>query len=182
MTMKIDTRDFLVREGEKTDLARRPTQVEPVSKSRDQYAKVLADHVTQLSARQQLLYASNRHAVLLIFQAMDAAGKDGTIRHVMSGVNPQCCQVFSFKHRRRERARDALKNRQPIRPIFHLILPTHRRHVSMRLALPAVTQECRRDCRSQPGFAAAPATLGAALTRGATARNISATLMEATAC
>ena len=47
---------------------------------------------------QQLLYASNRHAVLLIFQAMDAAGKDGAIKHVMSGVNPQGCQVFSFKH------------------------------------------------------------------------------------
>jgi PPK2 family polyphosphate:nucleotide phosphotransferase len=52
----------------------------------------------QLSAQQQLLYASNRYAVLLIFQAMDAAGKDGAIRHVMSGVNPQGCQVFSFKH------------------------------------------------------------------------------------
>jgi len=51
-----------------------------------------------LSSQQQLLYASNRHAVLLIFQAMDAAGKDGAIRHVMSGVNPQGCQVFSFKH------------------------------------------------------------------------------------
>ncbi len=51
-----------------------------------------------MSSLQQLLYASNRHAVLLIFQAMDAAGKDGAIRHVMSGVNPQGCQVFSFKH------------------------------------------------------------------------------------
>jgi PPK2 family polyphosphate:nucleotide phosphotransferase len=54
--------------------------------------------VEQLSAQQQLLYAANSHAVLLIFQAMDAAGKDGAIRHVMSGVNPQGCQVFSFKH------------------------------------------------------------------------------------
>ncbi len=52
----------------------------------------------QLSSQQQLLYAANRHAVLLIFQAMDAAGKDGAIKHVMSGVNPQGCQVFSFKH------------------------------------------------------------------------------------
>jgi PPK2 family polyphosphate:nucleotide phosphotransferase len=50
------------------------------------------------NALQQLLYASNRYAVLLIFQAMDAAGKDGAIKHVMSGVNPQGCQVFSFKH------------------------------------------------------------------------------------
>jgi polyphosphate kinase 2 (PPK2 family) len=50
-----------------------------------------------LSARQSLLYASNRYSVLLIFQAMDAAGKDGVIKHVMSGVNPQGCEVFSFK-------------------------------------------------------------------------------------
>jgi PPK2 family polyphosphate:nucleotide phosphotransferase len=54
--------------------------------------------VVRLSALQQLLYASNQFAVLLIFQAMDAAGKDGAIKHVMSGVNPQGCQVFSFKH------------------------------------------------------------------------------------
>jgi polyphosphate:nucleotide phosphotransferase, PPK2 family len=60
--------------------------------------KLLEEHVAQLSAQQQLLYASNRYAVLLIFQAMDAAGKDGAIKHVMSGVNPQGCQVFSFKH------------------------------------------------------------------------------------
>ena len=58
----------------------------------------MADHVAQLSALQQLLYAANSHAVLLIFQAMDAAGKDGAIKHVMSGVNPRGCQVFSFKH------------------------------------------------------------------------------------
>jgi PPK2 family polyphosphate:nucleotide phosphotransferase len=51
-----------------------------------------------LSSQQQLLYASNRYALLLIFQGMDAAGKDGAIKHVMSGVNPQGCQVFSYKH------------------------------------------------------------------------------------
>src|SRR6185312_6555377 len=59
---------------------------------------LLADHVHRLDKLQQLLYAANKYAVLLIFQAMDAAGKDGVIRHVMSGVNPQCCQVFSYKH------------------------------------------------------------------------------------
>ena len=67
-------------------------------KSKEQYQELLEEHVAQLSSQQQLLYASNRHALLLIFQAMDAAGKDGAIRHVMSGVNPQGCQVFSFKH------------------------------------------------------------------------------------
>ena len=96
--MKIHTKDFRVAEGDEIDLDKWPTKVDPVYKSKDQYKKLLDDHVEQLSDQQQLLYASNRHAVLLIFQAMDAAGKDGAIRHVMSGVNPQGCQVFSFKH------------------------------------------------------------------------------------
>src|SRR6202034_1467126 len=66
--------------------------------SKRQYRDMLGTHVKELSARQELLYASNGYALLIIFQAMDAAGKDGAIRHVMSGVTPQGCQVFSFKH------------------------------------------------------------------------------------
>ena len=58
---------------------------------------LLADGIRRLARQQNILYAENRHSLLLIFQAMDAAGKDGTIRHVMSGVNPQGCQVFNFK-------------------------------------------------------------------------------------
>jgi polyphosphate kinase 2 (PPK2 family) len=72
--------------------------VEPVYESKEHYHKLLGEHVAQLSSLQQLLYASNRYAILLIFQAMDAAGKDGAIKHVMPGVNPQGCQVYSFKH------------------------------------------------------------------------------------
>jgi PPK2 family polyphosphate:nucleotide phosphotransferase len=96
--MKIHTKDFCVAEGQDVDLGKWPTKIDPVYKSKDHYKTLLEEHVGQLSGQQQLLYASNRHAVLLIFQAMDAAGKDGAIRHVMSGVNPQGCQVFSFKH------------------------------------------------------------------------------------
>ena len=96
--MKISSKDFRVKEGDEVDLGKWATKVEPVYKSKDQYHKLLEEHVAQLSSLQQLHYASNRYAVLLIFQAMDAAGKDGAIRHVMSGVNPQGCQVFSFKH------------------------------------------------------------------------------------
>jgi len=96
--MKIKSEDFRVREDENVDLDKWPTNVDPVYKSKEQYHALLGEHVKQLSAQQQLLYASNRYAVLLVFQAMDAAGKDGAIRHVMSGVNPQGCQVFSFKH------------------------------------------------------------------------------------
>jgi PPK2 family polyphosphate:nucleotide phosphotransferase len=96
--MKIKSSDFRVREGDGVNLRKWPTLIDPVYKSKEQYAKLLKDHVEQLSAMQQLHYATNRHAILLIFQAMDAAGKDGAIRHVMSGINPQGCQVFSFKH------------------------------------------------------------------------------------
>ena len=96
--MKIDLADFRVKEGEKVKLAKWPTIVKPIYHSKEQYHELLSEQVAELSVQQQLLYASNRHAVLLIFQAMDAAGKDGVIRHVMSGINPQGCQVFSFKH------------------------------------------------------------------------------------
>lgn len=96
--MKISTEEYRVPEGDEVTLKKWPTAVDPVYKSKEQYQEILSGHVARLSSQQQLLYASNRYAVLLIFQAMDAAGKDGAIKHVMSGVNPQGCQVFSFKH------------------------------------------------------------------------------------
>jgi PPK2 family polyphosphate:nucleotide phosphotransferase len=96
--MKITIRKFRVPEGDKVKLDAWPTLVKPVYKSKEEYHKRLKEQVEELSSLQRLHYASNRFAVLLIFQAMDAAGKDGAIRHVMSGVNPQGCQVFSFKH------------------------------------------------------------------------------------
>ena len=71
--------------------------MKPFCKSKKAYQKLLREHIEELSSLQRLHYASKRYALLLIFQAMDAAGKDGAIRHVMSGVNPQGCQVFSFK-------------------------------------------------------------------------------------
>ena len=96
--MKIDTGDFRIAADEAVDLKKRPTKVDPFCKSRSDYKKLLKHHVERLAEQQRMHYASNRHAILVIFQAMDAAGKDGAIRHVMSGVNPQGCQVFSFKH------------------------------------------------------------------------------------
>jgi PPK2 family polyphosphate:nucleotide phosphotransferase len=96
--MKIKSKDFQVPEGEKVDLGKWPTLVKPVYESKEQYQELLEAQVGELSDLQQLLYAHDRYSVLLIFQAMDAAGKDGAIKHVMSGVNPQGCQVFSFKH------------------------------------------------------------------------------------
>jgi PPK2 family polyphosphate:nucleotide phosphotransferase len=95
---KLDPVQFRVPTDEKVDLKAWPTLVEPVYGSKKEYRRLLQAQVDELSALQRRHYASNRFAVLVIFQAMDAAGKDGAIRHVMSGVNPQGCQVFSFKH------------------------------------------------------------------------------------
>ena len=97
MKNKIDPQDFRVPPGDKVNLKQWPTRVEPYCRSKKRYEKLLKEQVEALSALQRLHYAYNRYAVLLIFQAMDAAGKDGAIRHVMSGVNPQGCQVFSFQ-------------------------------------------------------------------------------------
>ncbi len=95
--MKINSKDFRARAGKNVRLKDWPTVVEPYCESKKQYRKLLEKHVEELSSLQQLHYASNRYALLLIFQALDAAGKDGSIRHVMSGVNPEGCDVFSFK-------------------------------------------------------------------------------------
>ena len=95
--MRIDTKDFRVRAGEKVSLKEWPTVVKPFYKSEKHYQKLLEGHVAELSSLQRLYYASRRYAGLLIFQAMDAAGKDGAIKHVLSGINPQGCEVFSFK-------------------------------------------------------------------------------------
>ena len=95
--MKIDISDYRVQAGDQVDLAKWPTEVKPVYKSKKHYNQILEKHVEKLTELQRLHYASQHYAILLIFQAMDAAGKDGAIRHVMSGVNPQGCEVFSFK-------------------------------------------------------------------------------------
>jgi len=96
--MRFDHDALQILEGEEVNLDQCPTLVDPVYSSKQEYKELLADHVEQLSKLQQVHYADNRYSLLLIFQAMDAAGKDGIIRHVMSGINPQGCQVFSFKH------------------------------------------------------------------------------------
>jgi PPK2 family polyphosphate:nucleotide phosphotransferase len=95
--VKINSKDFRVPPGKKVDLRRWPTTVEHFFKSKQEYQELLERHVEGLSSLQQLHYASGRYALLLIFQGMDSAGKDGAIRHVMSGVNPEGCEVYSFK-------------------------------------------------------------------------------------
>jgi PPK2 family polyphosphate:nucleotide phosphotransferase len=96
--MHFDLKTLRVPEGDTLNLDKRPTSIEPAYGSKQEYRDMLESHVEQLSKLQHIHYADNRYAVLLIFQAMDAAGKDSVIRHVMSGINPQGCQVYSFKH------------------------------------------------------------------------------------
>ena len=95
--MRINPEKFRVAPGKKVRLRHWATEVAPLYKSEKQYREFLVNDVHELSELQRKLYASGTYAMLLVFQAMDAAGKDGAIRHVMSGVNPQGCEVFSFK-------------------------------------------------------------------------------------
>ena len=95
--MTIDSNIYRVAPDRKLDLSEWPTYAPSLTKSKKHYRKILEEHVRDLSALQQLHYASSRHALLIIFQGMDAAGKDGAIRHVMSGINPQGCEVYSFR-------------------------------------------------------------------------------------
>jgi len=95
--MKIDAKDFRVPPGKKIRLEDWPTKVKPFFDSKGSYKEALEEHVKSLESLQELLYGSNHYALLIIFQGMDASGKDGAIRHVMSGVNPQGCEVASFK-------------------------------------------------------------------------------------
>jgi PPK2 family polyphosphate:nucleotide phosphotransferase len=95
--VRINPNDYRVRPSEKLSLAARATVGAPICDSKKSYRKLLKKNVRKLSALQKLHYATNRHALLLIFQGIDAAGKDGAIRHVMSGVNPAGCEVYGFK-------------------------------------------------------------------------------------
>jgi PPK2 family polyphosphate:nucleotide phosphotransferase len=95
--MRIKSTDYRVSPGTQVDLKKLPTAVHPAYRTNRQYRDMLTAHVEELGAQQELLYAADRYALLIIFQGMDAAGKDGAIAHVMSGVNPQGCRVASFK-------------------------------------------------------------------------------------
>ncbi len=95
--MHIATKAFRVPPGSRVKLKRWPTRIKPLYKSKKDYEEKLVEHVEEMARLQNLLYASGRHALLVVLQAMDAAGKDGAIKHVMSGINPQGCEVFSFK-------------------------------------------------------------------------------------
>ena len=96
--MSIDCSTFRVAPDEEVDLSARPTDIKPFYDSHKDYRRRIEAHIAELTEQQSLLYSNNTHSLLLIFQGMDSAGKDSCIKHVMSGVNPQGCQVVSFKH------------------------------------------------------------------------------------
>jgi PPK2 family polyphosphate:nucleotide phosphotransferase len=96
--MKDNVKKYHFTKVKEFSLKKWPTRVKPIYQSKKEYHKLLKAQDDELRSLQQIHYASGRYSILLIFQGMDAAGKDGAIRHVMSGVNPQGCQVFSFQH------------------------------------------------------------------------------------
>jgi len=95
--MKIDVSKFRVKPGAKVKLKDLPTKTKSVCGSEDEYKQLMEQHVKQLAKLQEVLYGANKYAVLLVLQGMDTAGKDGVVKHVMSGVNPTGCEVTSFK-------------------------------------------------------------------------------------
>jgi PPK2 family polyphosphate:nucleotide phosphotransferase len=95
--MLIDLNDFRVPSGKRVRLKEWPTEITPFFKSDKQYKAHLTADVSVLSALQRLLYASSGYAILLVFQAMDTAGKDSAIGHVLTGINPEGCDVSSFR-------------------------------------------------------------------------------------
>lgn len=93
--MKYD--EFKVSEGKKLSLSKHKTDATGKYKDKEAAVADLEKNIERLSKLQDVLYAQNHHSLLIIIQALDAAGKDGLIKHVMTGLNPQGCQVFAFK-------------------------------------------------------------------------------------
>jgi PPK2 family polyphosphate:nucleotide phosphotransferase len=98
----MDTRKFLIPPNKKVNLSKIKTDETLGFGSKRDSVKLLQKNIERMRERQAKLYAQDKYSLLIIFQAMDAAGKDGTIKHVMSGLNPQGTQVFSFKQPSKE--------------------------------------------------------------------------------
>ena len=127
--MKIDADALRVAEGEALRLDERPTLVAALYESKSAYEKALAERAAKIAARHERLYAASRNGLLLVLQGMDACGKDGTIKHVMSAVNPQGCRVASFKQPTPlERSHDFLWRVQPYLPEHGAISVFNRSH------------------------------------------------------
>ena len=96
--MKLDTRPYRITGNKPVKLKKMPTRIEPLCEDKKEYEQGLRAQVKAMRLLHEMLFARNSHSLLFIFQAMDAAGKDSAIKHVLSGLNPQGCQVTSFAH------------------------------------------------------------------------------------
>jgi PPK2 family polyphosphate:nucleotide phosphotransferase len=97
MESKIKIEDFLYVPGKSAKLSKIPNEIPDVYKNKDEYEELMAEYTERMQSLQDMLYAYDRYSLLLIFQGMDTAGKDGAIKHVMSGINVTGVQVFTFK-------------------------------------------------------------------------------------
>lgn len=146
MKLPISTDQFQIpptAAGKKSfSLGKLPTKVDPVYSSKKEYRARMNEFTKELQDLQRVLYAHGRYSLLLIFQGMDTAGKDGAIRHVMSGVNPQGCQVYSFKQPSQEElAHDYLwrtSKRLPMRGNIGIFNRSYYEEVLVVKAVPAV--------------------------------------------
>lgn len=97
MNLKIDLQDFYYDPQHSGPVSELPNEVAPLYEKKKQYKKFLEEYTEEIHDLQNVMYAHDRYSLLLVFQGMDTAGKDGAIRHVMTGINPAGVQVFSFK-------------------------------------------------------------------------------------
>jgi PPK2 family polyphosphate:nucleotide phosphotransferase len=97
MNLKIDPKDFYYDPEKNLPLSSFSNEISPLYKDKKEYKNLLDDYTKEIGSRQSMMYAHDRYAVLLVFQGMDTAGKDGAIRHVMTGINPAGVQVMTFK-------------------------------------------------------------------------------------
>jgi len=158
MIHELDTTSFLAPGGDGFSLGDFATDIEKLYKSKSAYREQLKKNVKGLRDFQRKLYAHNQYAVLLVFQGMDASGKDGAIRHVFSGINPQGCQVFSFKQPSSEELNHdylwRIHQRVPERGHFGIFNRSHYEEVLIARQEPAVIEGQRlpMECRNRPDF------------------------------
>ncbi|MCC5839639.1 MAG: polyphosphate kinase 2 family protein [Opitutales bacterium] len=158
MNIPLDPQTLAVTPGAPLSLSKRKTKIRSVYSSKKHYKGLLEEHVSELSDLQRVMYAHGKYALLLIFQGMDAAGKDGAIRHVFSGVNPQGCQVFSFKQPSSEELdHDFLwrvHKRTPERGRIGIFNRSYYEEVLIVKAEPKIldAQRLPDECRDRPNF------------------------------
>ena len=150
----ISTKKYRAEPGKPVDLTKWATRDEPICGTRAQLDAVLATHVKATSDVQGRLWANDRFAILVVLQGMDAAGKDGVIKHVMSGVNPQGCRVTSFKQPSSEELKHDFLWRAavalPPRGMIGIFNRSYYEEVLIARVHPKILEAEGRDSRGKP--------------------------------